>query len=198
MLAPRALNEKLVRPASHSLDASVADIQAADGQVFVVGRDRSLTLREIAKAVYSEIGRLPKDAREEMEVTKVYDPYFGTTTSTTRARNFGTHDIEAARHQVIERLPIGRMGGPDDIAKGIVFLARMISFEAANPRHAQAFLRLSWVRLSCAGRAWWSASWQRPLASVFARRRAAAAMQLGVDRPRSPCAWAWSVHLALR
>ena len=50
---------------------------------FVVGTDRSLTLREIAKAVYAEIGRLPKDAREEMEVTKVYDPYFGTTTSAT-------------------------------------------------------------------------------------------------------------------
>jgi NAD(P)-dependent dehydrogenase (short-subunit alcohol dehydrogenase family) len=32
-------------------------------------------------------------------------------------------DIEAARRQVIERLPIGRMGTPDDIAKGILFLA---------------------------------------------------------------------------
>jgi 3(or 17)beta-hydroxysteroid dehydrogenase len=41
----------------------------------------------------------------------------------TRARNLGTNDIEAARRQVIERLPIGRMGTPDDIAKGIVFLA---------------------------------------------------------------------------
>jgi 3(or 17)beta-hydroxysteroid dehydrogenase len=41
----------------------------------------------------------------------------------TRARNLGTNDIEAARRQVIERLPIGRMGSPDDIAKGIVFLA---------------------------------------------------------------------------
>ena len=28
-----------------------------------------------------------------------------------------------ARRQVIERLPIGRMGTPNDIAKGIVFLA---------------------------------------------------------------------------
>ena len=35
----------------------------------------------------------------------------------------GTNDIEAARRQVIERLPIGRMGTPNDIAKGIVFLA---------------------------------------------------------------------------
>jgi 3(or 17)beta-hydroxysteroid dehydrogenase len=41
----------------------------------------------------------------------------------TRARNLGTNDIEAARHQVIQRLPIGRMGTPNDIAKGIIFLA---------------------------------------------------------------------------
>src|SRR5436309_2407861 len=41
----------------------------------------------------------------------------------TRARNLGTNDVETARAQVIERLPIGRMGTPTDIAKGIVFLA---------------------------------------------------------------------------
>jgi NAD(P)-dependent dehydrogenase (short-subunit alcohol dehydrogenase family) len=41
----------------------------------------------------------------------------------TRARNLGTNDIEAARRHVIQRLPIGRMGTPNDIAKGIVFLA---------------------------------------------------------------------------
>ncbi|HTV88602.1 MAG TPA: glucose 1-dehydrogenase [Stellaceae bacterium] len=40
-----------------------------------------------------------------------------------RARNLGTNDIAAARQQVMERLPIGRMGTPNDIAKGIVFLA---------------------------------------------------------------------------
>jgi len=40
-----------------------------------------------------------------------------------RARNLGTNDIEMARQQVIERLPIGRMGTATDIAKGIVFLA---------------------------------------------------------------------------
>jgi len=41
----------------------------------------------------------------------------------TRARNLGTNDIDAARRQVIDRLPIGRMGTAEDIAKGIVFLA---------------------------------------------------------------------------
>src|ERR1700761_5982027 len=41
----------------------------------------------------------------------------------TRARNLGTNDIEAARQQVVDRLPIGRMGNVTDIAKGILFLA---------------------------------------------------------------------------
>jgi carbon-monoxide dehydrogenase large subunit len=83
ILASRLLKERVIRAASHLLEASVADIEAANGRVFVAGTDRSLTFREIAKAVYSEMGRLPRDAREELEVTKVYDPYFGTTTSAT-------------------------------------------------------------------------------------------------------------------
>jgi NAD(P)-dependent dehydrogenase (short-subunit alcohol dehydrogenase family) len=51
------------------------------------------------------------------------DTDMGDQVLSTRARNIGTNDIEAARRQVIERLPIGRMGTPNDIAKGIVFLA---------------------------------------------------------------------------
>jgi aerobic carbon-monoxide dehydrogenase large subunit len=82
-LAARLLKERVIRAASHLLEASVEDIEAADGRVFVGGTDRSLTFREIAKAVYSEMGRLPRDARKELEVTKIYDPYFGTTTSAT-------------------------------------------------------------------------------------------------------------------
>ena len=38
-----------------------------------------------------------------------------------RARMVG--DMETARKQTVARLPIGRMGTPNDIAKGIVFLA---------------------------------------------------------------------------
>jgi carbon-monoxide dehydrogenase large subunit len=65
------------------LEALAENIEPAEGRVFVGGTDRSLTFQEIAKAVYSEMGRLPRDAREELEVTKVYDPYFGTTTLAT-------------------------------------------------------------------------------------------------------------------
>ncbi len=81
--ASRLVKERLIRAASYLLEAAVEDIDAADGRVFVSGTDRSLTFRELAKAVYSEMGRLPPHAREELEVTKVYDPVFGTTSSAT-------------------------------------------------------------------------------------------------------------------
>jgi carbon-monoxide dehydrogenase large subunit len=81
--ASRLLKERLLRAASHLLEAAIEDIDAADGRVFVAGTDRFLTFREVAKAVYSEMGRLPPDAREELEVTKIYDPVFGTTASAT-------------------------------------------------------------------------------------------------------------------
>jgi 3(or 17)beta-hydroxysteroid dehydrogenase len=42
---------------------------------------------------------------------------------TVRARRLGSNDLEPARRQAVERIPIGRMGIPTDIAKGIVFLA---------------------------------------------------------------------------
>jgi 3(or 17)beta-hydroxysteroid dehydrogenase len=47
----------------------------------------------------------------------------GQQTFVARARNVGTNDIEAARQVALERHPIGRIGQPEDIAKGIVFLA---------------------------------------------------------------------------
>jgi aerobic carbon-monoxide dehydrogenase large subunit len=81
--AARLLKDRVLRAAAHLLEAAVEDLDATDGRVFVAGTDRSLSFREIAKAVYSEMGRLPPDTREELEVTKVYDPVFGTTTSAT-------------------------------------------------------------------------------------------------------------------
>ena len=82
-LACRAVKEKVLRAASHILEATIEDLKAENGTIFVVGTDRSISFRDLAKAVYSEMGRLPKDAREVLEATEVYDPYFGTTTSAT-------------------------------------------------------------------------------------------------------------------
>jgi carbon-monoxide dehydrogenase large subunit len=82
-LAAEAVREKVLNVASHLLEASTADLVAGDGRVAVAGTDRSVTMREIARAVYAEMGRLPAEARDELAATKTYDPVFGTTTCAT-------------------------------------------------------------------------------------------------------------------
>ncbi len=82
-LAAQAVRDKVLNAASHLLEAAAADLVAEDGKISVAGTDRVITFRDVARAVYSEIGRLPPDARDELAATKTYDPVFGTTTSAT-------------------------------------------------------------------------------------------------------------------
>ena len=80
-LASRGLREKIKRIVGHMLEAAPVDIEISNGIARVAGTDRQLTFREIARAVYSEMGRLPKEVREDLGETGTYDPFFGTTTS---------------------------------------------------------------------------------------------------------------------
>jgi carbon-monoxide dehydrogenase large subunit len=82
-LAAQAVREKLLNAASHLLEASAADLVAEDGKVTVAGTDRSITFRDVARAVYSGASQLPPDAHDELAATRSYDPIFGTTTSAT-------------------------------------------------------------------------------------------------------------------
>jgi carbon-monoxide dehydrogenase large subunit len=82
-LAAQAVRDKVLHAASHLLEAAAADLVAEDGKISVAGTDRFVTLRDVARAVYSEMGRLPPDARDDLAATKTYDPVFGTTTSAT-------------------------------------------------------------------------------------------------------------------
>jgi len=75
----------------------------------------------LAKAFANELA--PHNIRVNSIHPGTIDTDMGDQVLVTRARNLGTNDVEMARRQVIERLPIGRMGVPTDIAKGIVFLA---------------------------------------------------------------------------
>jgi carbon-monoxide dehydrogenase large subunit len=80
----------------------------------VAGTDRSVTFRDIARAVYSEMGRLPPDAREELAATKTYDPVFGTTSSATHVAaleiDLETCNIRLERYVVAE--DCGRLVNP--------------------------------------------------------------------------------------
>jgi carbon-monoxide dehydrogenase large subunit len=105
-LASRGLKEKVVRVAAHLLEASPVDLELANGRARVVGTDRSIAFTEIARAVYSEMGRLPPDVRVNLEETSSYDPYFGTTTSSTHLAQVeidpGTLGIEVRTYVVAE------------------------------------------------------------------------------------------------
>lgn len=105
-LASQGLREKVVRVAGHMLEAAPIDIEVADGVARVAGTDRSLTFRDIAKAVYSEMGRLPKEVREDLGETATYDPFFGTTTSATHLAQVEidpeTYAVKVQRYVVAE------------------------------------------------------------------------------------------------
>jgi carbon-monoxide dehydrogenase large subunit len=83
-LAAQAVREKIIRVAGHLLEAAEEDIETGDGNVWVKGTDRAMTIRDLARALYSDMGRVPKEMRDDLgnlEATKVYDPFFGTTTA---------------------------------------------------------------------------------------------------------------------
>ena len=99
IMSARAVREKVIEAASHLLEADSGDLDTANGRVFVKGTDRGLSFRELARAVYSEMGRLPRDVREtiELEATRMYDPYFGTTSP---ASHLAMVEIDPETYQV--------------------------------------------------------------------------------------------------
>jgi carbon-monoxide dehydrogenase large subunit len=94
-LAAQAVREKLLNAASHLLETAAADLVAENGKVHVVGTDRSITFRDIARAVATQ--QMPPDARDELAATKTYDPVFGTTTSAT---HIAAIEIDPQTYQV--------------------------------------------------------------------------------------------------
>ncbi|WP_454631023.1 xanthine dehydrogenase family protein molybdopterin-binding subunit [Bradyrhizobium cenepequi] len=81
--ASKILREKLKRVASHLLEANADDIEVSEGKAVVLGTDRAVTFKQIAKAVYSDMKTLPVEAREELSATYTYDPINGTTAAAT-------------------------------------------------------------------------------------------------------------------
>ena len=102
-LAAQAVREKVVQVAAHLFEAAPDDIDTGGGRVFVAGTDRAMNFRELAKSVYSQMGSLPREMRDEMgnlEATRVYDPFFGTATSAT---HIAVVDIDPETFEVVVR-----------------------------------------------------------------------------------------------
>ena len=116
ILSAQAVKENVIKAASHLLEAAEADIEITGSQVQVIGTDRAMTVRQLARAVYSEMGRFPKELREEisLEATRLYDPFFGTTTSATHLAvveiDPATYEVKVTRYVVSE--DCGRLINP--------------------------------------------------------------------------------------
>jgi aerobic carbon-monoxide dehydrogenase large subunit len=82
-LSARVVRTKVLKAAAHLMEVPVEDLVAANGIVSARGTNRSMTFKEIANAVYAQMGRIPHDVREDLVASETYDPYFGTATSAT-------------------------------------------------------------------------------------------------------------------
>ena len=83
ILAARELRARMARLAAHLLVVSVDELDFRNGSVVVRGTQRGITFRELAASVYSQMGSVPVELREELCVTREYDPVNGTTSSAT-------------------------------------------------------------------------------------------------------------------
>jgi carbon-monoxide dehydrogenase large subunit len=96
-LAARSLRAKVFKAAAHLLEASADGLVAEDGRIYVPGTNKATTFKDVARAVYREMGRLPPEAREELEASGTYDPVLGTTTS---ASHIAILEIDPATYAI--------------------------------------------------------------------------------------------------
>ena len=86
-LSSREVRANVLRVAAMIMEVGEDDVDMVGGRIFVPGTDKELSLREVAHTYYQEMGRLPKEVREEvpLEATRSFDPFFGTTACATHA-----------------------------------------------------------------------------------------------------------------
>jgi carbon-monoxide dehydrogenase large subunit len=109
------VREKMLVIAGHLLEADPADVTLADGRYAVRGMpDRTVTVRQIARAAYSGAKQLPKGLEPGLEATRFYDPYYGTASNATHAAmveiDRATLEVKTLRYVVVE--DCGRMVNP--------------------------------------------------------------------------------------
>jgi len=105
-LSARVVRTKVLKAAAHLMELPMEKLVAHNGIVSAPGSNQSMTFKEIANAVYAQMGRIPHDAREDLVASETYDPYFGTATSATHIAMIeidkGTYGVTVTRYVVAE------------------------------------------------------------------------------------------------
>ena len=74
LIAARKVRTKLVKIASHMLEAAEADIVLEDGTAKVAGTDRSVTIATMAREVYTQTHRFKGEIEPGLSESGTYDP----------------------------------------------------------------------------------------------------------------------------
>ena len=105
---------KVLKAAAHLMEVPIEDLEASDGTIRARSSNASMTFKEVANAVYSQMGRIPRDQREDLVASETYDPYFGTACSSTHLAMVEidpvTYGVTITRYVVAE--DCGRMINP--------------------------------------------------------------------------------------
>ncbi len=82
-MSSRVVKAKVFRAAAFLMDVPVEDLYASDGIIRARSSNASMTFKEVASAVYSQMGRIPREQREDLSASETYDPFLGTACSST-------------------------------------------------------------------------------------------------------------------
>ncbi|MDQ7776329.1 MAG: hypothetical protein Q4615_10765 [Paracoccus aminovorans] len=82
-LASHQLKAKVLGMAAILMEAKPDELEMDGSIITARNSNQSLTLKEVAKAVYNQMGRIPRDQRVDLVVQETYDPYLGTACSST-------------------------------------------------------------------------------------------------------------------
>jgi carbon-monoxide dehydrogenase large subunit len=81
MLASQELKSRMASMAAYLFNTTVEDLRFMNSAIEQLSAPNRIEFAQLAKTVYSEMGRIPADHRLELTVTRTYDPIFGTTSS---------------------------------------------------------------------------------------------------------------------
>ncbi len=74
LLAARKVHAKLIKIASHMLEAAPDDIVLADGEAKVTGTDRSVSIAKMAREIYTQAHRFNGEIEPGLSESATYDP----------------------------------------------------------------------------------------------------------------------------
>ncbi len=82
-MSSRVVKTKVLKAAAHLMNVPVEDLEASGGIIRARSSNVSMTFQEVAHAVYSKMGSIPREQREDLAASETYDPYVGTACAST-------------------------------------------------------------------------------------------------------------------